>query len=83
MQIASVKPSDASHAMVKAEIWDRAVAEKALQLFGRRHISSGDMLATNAQQMAQIIVDQLTQQTVLALLQRPIIRRLATGWEAP
>ena len=62
-------PSDASHAMGRPEIWDCATAKKALRLTGRRRIISGNLLATNPQQMARIIVDQLSQQTGLVILE--------------
>ncbi|KEJ90729.1 hydantoinase/oxoprolinase N-terminal domain-containing protein [Sulfitobacter donghicola] len=69
VQVAGVTPSDASHVLGTAEAWDAEAAEKALTLFGRRRTGSGDRLANDPAMMAKIIVDQLEQQTALALLE--------------
>lgn len=69
VQVAGVTPSDASHVLGNLSAWDIGAAQKALMLFGRRRTGSGNMLAPNPKAMARIIVDQLTKQTVLALLE--------------
>jgi hypothetical protein len=69
VQIAGVTPSDASHALDRVDVWDADAARKALRLFGRRRTGAGEMLAPDPDVMAQMIVDQLTQQTALALLE--------------
>ncbi|MGB3245443.1 MAG: hydantoinase/oxoprolinase family protein [Sulfitobacter sp.] len=69
VQIGAVTPSDASHALGRVDVWDSEAAKKALRLFGRRRTGSGNMLSPDAGVVAQMIVDQLTQQTVLALLE--------------
>jgi len=69
VQVAGVTPSDASHVLGMLTDWDRAAAEKALTLFARKRKGSGDVLASSAAEMAQMIVDQLTAQTALALLE--------------
>lgn len=69
VQVSGVTPSDASHALGKVDAWDTEAAEKALLLFGRRRTGSGEVLARDPKVMAQIIVDQLTHQTGLALLE--------------
>ncbi len=69
IQIAGVTPSDASHVLGTASNWDTEAAQKAMTLLARKRTGSGNMLAGGAVQMAQMIVDQLTQQTVLALLE--------------
>mgnify|MGYP005988817017 CR=1 FL=1 len=69
VQVAGVTPSDASHAQGKADAWDGEAATKALEVFGRRRTGAGMMLAPAATDMAQIIIDQLTEQTVFALLE--------------
>ena len=69
VQMSGVTPSDAAHALGWAEAWDRDAAEKGLVLFGRRRIGTGDRMATTATDMARIIVDRLTYQTGLALLE--------------
>ncbi|WP_107498257.1 hydantoinase/oxoprolinase family protein [Thalassobius sp. I31.1] len=69
VQVAGVTPSDASHVLGLNDAWDREAAEMVLDLF-RRHVSgSGSKLADNAQDMAQMIIDQLTHQTGIALLE--------------
>ncbi len=69
VQIAGVTPSDASHVLGKVLEWDTGAARKALQLFGRRRTGSGNVLSNSEDDVAQMIVDQLTHQTVLALLE--------------
>ena len=69
VQVAGLTPSDASHVLGSVDAWDRDAAEKALILFGRRRTGSGNALARDPVILAQMIVDQLTHQTGLALLE--------------
>jgi N-methylhydantoinase A/oxoprolinase/acetone carboxylase beta subunit len=69
VQISGLTPSDASHALGSVEVWDKDAAEKALLLFGRRRTGSGNMLAKEATKVAEMIVNRLTYQTGLALLE--------------
>ncbi|MFP3385630.1 hydantoinase/oxoprolinase N-terminal domain-containing protein [Tritonibacter sp. SIMBA_163] len=69
VQIAGITPSDASHVLNRVSAWDRDAAEKALTIFARRRIGSGDTVAEDAKALAQMIVDQLTEQTALTLLE--------------
>lgn len=69
VQIAGVTPSDASHTLGRVLHWDAAAARKALLLFGRRRTGSGTMLSTSAEAVAEMIIDRLTHQTALALLE--------------
>ncbi|MFW8633812.1 hydantoinase/oxoprolinase N-terminal domain-containing protein [Cribrihabitans pelagius] len=69
VQVAGVTPSDASHVLGRADAWDAAAAEKALTLFARRRVGSGERAAPDAAALAQMIVDQLTEQTALTLLE--------------
>ncbi|OAN89383.1 hydantoinase, partial [Sulfitobacter geojensis] len=69
VQVAGVTPSDASHVLGRVMEWDAGAARKALQLFGRRRTGSGTVLSTSEEDVAQVIVDRLTYQTVLALLE--------------
>lgn len=69
VQIAGVTPSDAAHVLGRVDVWHRDAARMALELFGRRRTGAGVRLAHDPQVMAQIIVDQLTHQTGLALLE--------------
>lgn len=69
VQVAGVTPSDASHVLGTLSDWDRDAAEKALTLLARKRACSGDVLAPSAEAMARMIVDQLTVQTSLALLE--------------
>ncbi|WP_192964880.1 hydantoinase/oxoprolinase N-terminal domain-containing protein [Phycobacter azelaicus] len=69
VQVAGVTPSDASHVLGRLDTWDREAAEKALALFSRRRIGSGDTLAPDAGTLAGMIIDQLTEQTALTLLE--------------
>jgi len=69
VQVAAVTPSDASHVLGSVDVWDVEAARKALALFGRRRTGAGTMLASDPANVARMIVDQLTDQTVLALLE--------------
>ena len=69
VQVAGVTPSDAAHVLGVVSAWNSDAARMALELFGRRRTGAGVTLARDPQVMAQIIVDQLTHQTGLALLE--------------
>ncbi|WP_417838207.1 hydantoinase/oxoprolinase N-terminal domain-containing protein [Tritonibacter scottomollicae] len=69
VQIAGITPSDASHVLNRVSAWDRDAAKKALTIFARRRIGNGDTVAEDAKALAQMIVDQLTEQTALTLLE--------------
>ncbi|MBT8155864.1 hydantoinase/oxoprolinase family protein [Epibacterium ulvae] len=69
VQLAGVTPTDASHVLGQQASWDVAAAEKALTLLAKRRIGTGEPLAKDAVHLAQMIVDQLTTQTVSALLE--------------
>ena len=69
VMIAGVTPSDAAHVLGRVDVWDETAAEKALTLFARQRKGSGDRLSKDAASMAQMVVDQLTHQTVDCLLQ--------------
>lgn len=69
VQVAGATPSDASHVLGSLAVWDRDAAEKALVLLGRKRTGAGDSLARDPVAMARMIVDKLTEQTTLALLE--------------
>jgi N-methylhydantoinase A/oxoprolinase/acetone carboxylase beta subunit len=69
VQLAGVTPSDASHVLGRVMEWDTGAARKGLQLFGRRRTGSGNVLSNNEEDVARMIVDRLTHQTGLALLE--------------
>ncbi len=69
VQVSGVTPSDASHVLGRLDAWDADAAGKALELIGRKRTGSGNMLMPDVNGMAQMIVDQLTHQTSLALLE--------------
>ena len=69
VMIAGVTPSDASHVLGRLDAWDRAAAEKALRLMGRRRTGKGERFATDPKDLAQRIIDQLTHQTADCLLE--------------
>jgi N-methylhydantoinase A/oxoprolinase/acetone carboxylase beta subunit len=69
VQVAGVTPSDASHVLGRVLEWDAGAARKALQLFARRRTGAGNVLSTSEEEVARMIVDQLTDQTSLALLE--------------
>ncbi|WP_170334455.1 hydantoinase/oxoprolinase N-terminal domain-containing protein [Ruegeria arenilitoris] len=69
VQVSGVTPSDASHVLGRLDAWDADAAHKALELIARKRIGTGDRLAKTSEELAQIIVDQLTEQTTLTLLE--------------
>ncbi|MCU0899737.1 MAG: hydantoinase/oxoprolinase family protein [Cypionkella sp.] len=69
VMIAGVTPSDASHVLGRLSVWDGAAAQKALRLLGRRRTGAGERFATDPLVLAQMIVDQLTDQTADCLLE--------------
>lgn len=69
VQLSGLTPSDAAHELGRQASWDGAAAHKALALVGRRRTGSGHRLDPEPAGLAQMIVDRLTHQTVLALLE--------------
>ncbi|KIC40479.1 hydantoinase [Ruegeria sp. ANG-R] len=69
LQVSGVTPSDASHVLGRLDDWDAAAARKALELVARKRVGSGEQLAKSPEALAQMIVDQLTEQTSLTLLE--------------
>ena len=69
VQMAGVTPSDASHVAGHLTAWDGSAARKALALFGRKRGGSGMRFCPDPDALAAIIIDRLTYQTSLALLE--------------
>jgi N-methylhydantoinase A/oxoprolinase/acetone carboxylase beta subunit len=69
VQVAGVTPSDASHVAGQLDAWDAGAARKALELFGRQRGGSGTKFCPEPEALAQIIIERLTYQTSLALLE--------------
>ena len=69
VQVSGVTPSDASHVLGRTDQWHKAAAEAALTLFARQITGAGARLAQTSTEMAEMIIDQLTHQTALALLE--------------
>ncbi|MFG6578897.1 hydantoinase/oxoprolinase N-terminal domain-containing protein [Sulfitobacter sp. 1A13191] len=69
VQLAGVTPTDASHVAGHLSAWDADAAHKALTLFGRKRGGSGLRFCADPDDLAQIILDRLTEQTTLALLE--------------
>lgn len=67
--LAGVTPSDAAHVLGMGDRWDAEAAEKALTLFARRRIGSGDRIAASSQEVAEMIIAQLRKQTADCLLE--------------
>ena len=69
VQLAGVTPSDALHVLGRLDSWDAEASAKALALMVRRRVGSGERLAPDAPALAELIVNQMTEQTVHALLE--------------
>lgn len=80
VMIADVTPSDADLILGTSSRWDRRVAEKALSLMAKRRTGAGNRLAENSQDLAKMIIEQLTRQTIHALLETSFA---AEGWDDP
>ncbi|MEM6480471.1 MAG: hydantoinase/oxoprolinase family protein, partial [Pseudomonadota bacterium] len=69
VQVAGITPSDASCVLNPHSGWDSDAAQKALELLCRKRTGDGNRLSETPSHMAQMIIDQLTKQTSLALLE--------------
>lgn len=69
VMFSSVTPSDASHVVGNLAAWDKQAAENALELFSRQRTGAGVRMAADAKEMAQAIIDQVTEQTSETLLE--------------
>ncbi len=69
VQVSGVTPSDASHVLGLADAWDAEAAKMALELMARKRVGSGEKLATDAEALGRMIIEQLQEQTSLALLE--------------
>ncbi|WP_411974370.1 hydantoinase/oxoprolinase N-terminal domain-containing protein [Sulfitobacter faviae] len=82
VQLAGVTPTDASHVTGHLSAWDADAARKALTLFGRKRGGSGLRFCPDPDDLAQIILDRLTEQTTLALLETAFAEETA-GFDLP
>lgn len=69
VQVSFITPTDASHVLGRADAWDTKAAEMALELCARQRIGTGAMVAGSAKELAERIINQLTHQTGIALLE--------------
>lgn len=69
VQVCGITPTDASHVLGHQTDWDAEAARAALAQMARRRTGGGERLAESAEELAQMIVDQLTHQTSVALLE--------------
>ena len=67
--VSAITPSDAAHALGLQDAWDAQAANMALALFARRKTGDGKPLCAGSSEMARMIVDQLTHQTAVCLLE--------------
>ncbi|MEM6657422.1 MAG: hydantoinase/oxoprolinase family protein [Pseudomonadota bacterium] len=83
VQVSGITPSDASHVLGRVNAWDADAARKGLELVARKRVGSGDMLAPSPEALAQMIVDQLTEQTSLTLLETAFAEEADTFDQPP
>jgi len=69
VMMSGITASDAAHVLGRLDAWDSNAAEKALELFSRQRTGNGNRLSPNTADLAQMIIDQLTEQTAEALLE--------------
>lgn len=80
--VAGVTPSDAAHVLGRVDAWDAEAAEKALALFARKRSGGGDRIAADTPTLAQMIIDQLSAQTVDCLLEAAFAED-SRDWDMP
>lgn len=68
VMLAGVTPTDAAHALGRQTGWDKAAADKALALLARQKTGAGRALAASAQDLAEMIIAQLVDQTAEVVL---------------
>jgi N-methylhydantoinase A/oxoprolinase/acetone carboxylase beta subunit len=69
VQVSGITPTDASHVLGQQTGWNADAARLALAQMARRQTGAGERLAGSPEELAQMIVDQLTHQTGVALLE--------------
>ena len=78
--LAGVTPSDASFVLDRLQEWDKGAAVKALTLMAKRKTASGNRLSDGPRSLALMIIDQLTQQSIWAMLETCFSEE---GWDNP
>ncbi|HCP82155.1 MAG TPA: hydantoinase [Octadecabacter sp.] len=78
VMLVGLTPSDASHALALMSDWDAEAASKGLSLLAKQRSGTGDRLSTGPIPLARRIIDQLTKQTSLALLETAFADE---GWD--
>ncbi len=69
VQLVGVTPTDACHVLELQNSWDRNASVKALSLFAMSRSGSGDRLANDENELAEMILAQLVDQSKIALLE--------------
>lgn len=69
VQVSGVTPTDAVHVLGRVDAWNAEAARMGLELLARRRVGTGDRVSDTAEGMAQLIIDQMTRDTGLALLE--------------
>ncbi|MFT4717563.1 MAG: N-methylhydantoinase A/oxoprolinase/acetone carboxylase beta subunit [Paracoccaceae bacterium] len=69
VQVSGLTPSDAAHALGLMDDWNTDAARKALEQFSRRKNGAGNRFSSDPLEVAKLVIDRLTHQTGLALLE--------------
>lgn len=69
VQISAITPTDACHVLGMLSHWDKDAARLGLELMSQRRSGNGERLASSPEEMARLVVDQMTLQTSTALLE--------------
>ncbi len=67
-------PSDASHVLGLHKAWDEQAAVKAATLFARKRNRKGQLIAQDAQEISQAVIDKLTRRSAEVLLEAALIK---------
>ena len=73
LMMAGVTPTDASHVLGMSKTWDVMASRIALELFSKRRNGGGEMLASNAEDMARLIIERIRTQTANVLINVALI----------
>ena len=68
VMMSGVTPTDASHVLGLSNKWDSTASLMALEIFSKHRNSTGEILASNAEEMANLIIYRLRMQTAQILI---------------
>jgi len=74
IRLSGFTPSDASHVLGLHDSWDEKAAEKTATLFARKRNRKGQLIASDAKEISQAVIDRLTRRSAEVLLEAALIK---------